>query len=239
MNKLEQDIVTLFHSTLKDNLITLLAVGSYGTNDIVDGYSDCDLMVFVENIREVKTIDLGKLSKKYSIDIGYSLVSYSDFKNRTKNNNKSTRFVGNIDLIKIRKQSRVLYGKNIINLTPTIKEVIRRDLGVELRASYYHATSMNPDWNIFKRKPRKWVNYIINMSNDLLLVKGVIVKKNDIPAMLKKHCPDFCGLSCVVEAVRLRRTKEILSLNKLLVIKLKNTLCLFLEEYRGLVFYNH
>ena len=149
-------------------------------------------------------------------------MPYADFKNRIKNNNQAARFVGNLELIKLKKQSRLLTGKNVIKLIPDIKEIIKRDLTSELRFEYEHATSKNPGWNIFKREPRKWVNYIINMSNCLLLSKGIAVKKQNISNALSKHCPTFNGINYVKKAIQLRKTKKILDLNNIEIKKLKN-----------------
>ncbi len=232
LNQMEQEINQTLKSFFGKNLVSLLVEGSYGTYDIIEGYSDYDLCALVKDVSKTPDVDLGDLSKKYSIDIKCSVKSYKDFQNRVKNSNKSSRFIDNLWLVKAKKQARVLVGKNVLNQIPSIKELIKRDIGCELRADYYYATNLNPEWNIFRREPQKWVNYIINMSNDLLLSKGVITKKADIPAMLEKHCPEFKGVAYVKEALYLRKTKKVLHLTKIEKNQLKKTLGLFLEDYK-------
>ena len=229
---MEQEISQTLKSFFGKNLVSLLVEGSYGIYDTVDGYSDYDLCALVKDVSKTPDVDLGDLSKKYSIDIKCSVKSYTDFQNRIKNNNKFSRFIDNLWLIKAKKQERVLVGKDILSQIPSIKELLKRDIGCELRGDYYHATNLNPEWNIFKSEPQKWVNYIINMSYNLLLSKGVITKKADIPKMLKKHCPDFKGIAYVKEALDLRRTKKVLHLTKIEKNQLKKTLGLFLEDYK-------
>jgi hypothetical protein len=233
ISEMEHAIITWVKKALGKNLVSLFTIGSYANYDIVPGYSDYDLLAMVKKEPKTRLIKLDTLSKKYSLDIGCSFVSYVDFLNRIKNNNKATRFVGNISLMKMRKKARLLTGKNIQKLIPSLKELMKRDLNSELMANYYHATSTNPEWNIFKREPCKWINYIISMSNDILISKGIFIEKNEIPKMLNKYCPDFKGTQYVKEALRLRQTKKVLDLNKKEKIKIKNTLSLFLEKYKN------
>ena len=185
---MEREIIRRTRRSLGKNLVALLAEGSYGSYDFVEGYSDYDLLIFVKNFNKIKEINFRDISKRYCVDIQYVIRLYKDFQNRVKNNQKATRFIGNIDLINIKKKARLLFGKNIANLVPDIKKIIKRDLGCELRAEYYHATNLNPGWNIYRQKPKKWVNCIINISNGLLLSKGAVVEKDNIPKILAEYC---------------------------------------------------
>jgi hypothetical protein len=236
IDQMEQEIIKVVKKSFGKNLVSLLVEGSYGTDDYIKGYSDYDLLALVKKVDKNSEIDLSILAKKYSIDIQCSIKSYKDLLNRIQNNNDSSRFIGNIDLIKIKKQARLLAGKNIIDLVPDVRKIIKRDLGCELRADYYHATNSNPQWNIYKREPRKWANYIINMSNSLLLSKGIIVKKEYIPIMLSKYCPKFKEIAVIEEALKLRKSKKCLSLNKINKAKFKKRLDLFLAEYKRYTF---
>lgn len=236
---MEAELTKLLKKYIGNNLISLLVEGSYGNYDIIEGYSDYDLLVLVKNTKTalVAEADICNLSKKYSLDIKCCIKDYRDFENRIKNNNQATRFIGNLDLIKLKKQARLLTGKNILPLIPNIKELIKRDLNCELRESYYHATSPDQNWNIFIREPRNWINYIINMSNNLLLEKGLIVRKEKLPLTLKKYCPEFKGIIYVQKALALRQSKKIFNLSGPEKKKLKNDLSLFLEAYKQYVFY--
>ncbi|MDD3102229.1 MAG: hypothetical protein PHE59_03725 [Patescibacteria group bacterium] len=237
VNQMEKEIIRRAKSFLGKNLVALLAEGSYGSYDFVEGYSDYDLSIFVKNFNKIKEINFTDISERYHIDIQCVVRSYEDFQNRVKNNHKATRFIGNLDLINIKKKkTRLLVGMNIANSVPDIKKIIKRDLGCELRAEYYHATNLNPSWNIYRREPRKWVNYIINLSDRLLLSKGVISKKDDIPKMLAKYYPYFRGIKYIREALVLRKTKRVLKLNETEKKHLKNILNQFLEEYKRQVF---
>ncbi len=234
---MEQELIEAIKSKLGKNLVSLVVEGSYANYDFIEGYSDYDLLVLVKNIDNIKKINLNNLAKKYKLDIQYVIRSYQDLINRIKNNNKATRFFTNLGLIKYKIQARVIWGKDITKMIPPVKEIIKRDLGCELRAEYLYATNPDKAWNIFSRKPRNWVNYIINMSNELLLSKGIIVKKRDIPRALKKIFPDFDGLKYVKEAVQLRESKKVLVLNNVEKNKLKKSLSDFLEEYKNFVSY--
>ena len=238
INRMEWEIIRDAKKIFGKNLISLFVEGSYGNHDFIKGYSDYDLLTFVKDINKVYEFDFNDLSEKYSIDIQCVVRSYEELVNRIKNNSKATRFIGNLELIKIKKQTRLLAGKDIKKLIPDVKKIRKRDLGSELRASYFHATNLNPGWNIYKREPRKWVNYIINMSNALLLSKGIIVRKSEIPPMLKKHLSDFGGTIYVKKALNLRKTKKVLKLNRAEKNKLKSDLTLFLEEYKKYLFRN-
>ncbi len=236
IKKLEFDLITLFKNTLNSNLVSLVVDGSYGHFDFVDGYSDYDLLVFVKNKDTVPDFNLNLLCQKYKMDIQYVIREYSEFNNRIKDNNKTTRFLSNIDLIKIKKTTRLLWGKNIRKEIPPISTLIKRDLSSDLRECYYHATNQNPDWNIFIREPRKWVNYIINMSNVLLLSLGVVCKKDQIPTNLHNHFPDFKVQKIVKKALYLRKSKKVLSLGREEATLLKKELSLFLESYKNFIF---
>lgn len=237
INQMEKEIIKLSKKSFGKNLISLLVEGSYGTYDFVKGYSDYDLLALVKDNKKIGKINLENISKKYSLNIQCSIKSYEDLQNRIKNNNKSSRFIGNINLIKIKSQSRLLTGKNIIQSIPTLRELVKRDLGCELRADYYHATNSSPQWNIFERETKAWINYMINMSNNLLLSKGIIVNKKNIPTMLKKYCPNFQGAIYVKKALQLRKTKKVFGLNQEKRVQLKKDLNLFLEEYKKYTFY--
>lgn len=234
MDQIEKDIVEEVKKDLQNNLVSLIVEGSYASNDFVEGYSDYDLLALVKK-EDVSSLSLENLSRKYHLDIKCDIRLYQDFLNRIKNNDKSKRFINNLRLIKIKNQSRILFGKDVRKIIPNIKEIIKRDLSGELQADYYHATNLNPNWNIFKREPRAWVNYIINMSNNLLLRDGLTVKKEEIPVLLKKNCPEFKGTNILGKAIRLRRTKQALSLNQKERDKLKKDLEIFLEEYKRIV----
>lgn len=233
---LEREILDKAQKELGKNLVSLLVEGSRATYDFIEGYSDYDLLALVKDTKKAREVDFNSISKKYKIEIQCVIKKYSDLINRIKNNNKATRYINNLLLIKYKKQARILAGRNIVKLIPSVKELIKRDLGSELQANYLYATNPNKTWNIFSRQPRKWTNYMINMSNDLLLSRGIAVKKEKIPQLLKKYFPKFKGLKYVQESLDLRVSKKVLNLTKSEKNQLKNNLNQFLVMYKELVF---
>ncbi len=234
----EQEVSRIFCDAFGDNLVALLVVGSSAVDDTVEGYSDIDLVLFVKDIRNVPNIDTLSLSKKYDVDIGYAVKLYADFEKRVSGNADATRYVGTLDLLNMKLGgARVLAGENILELIPSVHELLARrsDIAKELLLDYSHATDPDPERNIFQREPKKWVNCIINMSANLLFAKGIAAKKDDIPKRLAEYCPDFRGRSIVEEAITLRKTKNALSLSEAERSRLRENLKFFLEAYREYV----
>lgn len=234
MDQMEREIAELFQKSFGENLVSLIVIGSYGTYDIVEGYSDYDLLVLVKDAKNVPIISLERMAQKYALEMGFSAVPYVDFENRLADNKKATRFVSNIFLVELKEKARVLAGKNIKELIPEVHEIVQRDIRSEWQENYEHAVSEGQ--SIFKRKPEKWVNYIINMSDALLLGQGVAVPKKDIPAMLEKYHPQFLGTDYVKQSLILRQTKKVLALSEEEKEELRKMLVMFLEEYRKYVF---
>lgn len=234
---MKEEIINLIKKLFGKNLVSIYLEGSFGTKDFISGYSDCDLLIFVKDLKKLPDISFEPLSKKYGIKICYSVKFYGDLLNRIKNNKKVTRFVGNIILILIKKRKiRLISGKDLSKIIPDARMLLRRDLLRELKENYFHATNTNPKWNIFKRKPQNWANYIINMGNGLLLLKGIFIKKEEIPKMLEKYCKEFKGTGYVRKALKLRKTKKALKLNSNEKKKFRKDLEFFLEKYREYVF---
>lgn len=236
ISSMEEELVRRVKKVLGKNLITLLVEGSYAGYDFVPDYSDFDLLALVKDVKQAKDINFTDLEKKYGLEIQCAVKSYSDFLNRIKNNKQATRFISNLLLIKYKKQARLLSGRNVIKLIPPLSQLIQRDLKTELRSNYLYAVNPDKRWNIFGREPRKWCNYIINMANDLLLSKGIVAKKDQIPGLLLEFWSGFKGLKYVRHALLLRKTKNILSLTKSEQEQFKNELRNFLVEYKKIVF---
>ena len=237
LGQMEKEIIKRAQKYFADNLVCLMAEGSYAAMDYVEGYSDYDLLIIVKDInRKAEKFNLDDLSKKFSIKVQCSIDLYQDILNRIKNNNKASRFINNLELIIIKKHNRLLAGKDIKKQIPDVRGLIKRDLGAELRSIYLYAVNPDKRWNIFIREPRKWCNYAINMANALLLSRGMIVKKDQIPGKLKQYHPRFKGIDFVKKALELRKTKKILHLNKSGKQKFNKEFRAFLEAYRDYVF---
>ncbi len=234
---MEDEIIGSVRSAFSDALVSLFVVGSYATYDIVDGYSDYDLLAFVADpTRTPKNINFEKLSAKYSVALKCTVRPIADLQNRILGNDRATRFIGNLDLLDLKLRARLLYGKNIADDIPEVHELLKRDLRSELRAEYAHATDPDPVKNIFVREPQDWCNYIINMSGAILLSGGVTGNKNLFPELLQSYHPDFKGISSLEEALALRSSKIILHLDRQQRDDFKITLGSFLDEYRRYVF---
>lgn len=233
---MEKEIIGRVRQYFGDNLVSLLVEGGYAAYDYMEGYSDYDLLILVKEDRQVQKFDLDDLSKKYSVDIQCDVKLYEDLINRIKNNNKARRYIDNLELVKIKNVDRFLAGKDVRKLIPKTRALIARDVGFELRSAYLYATNPDQRWNIFIREPRKWCNYIINMADGLLLSKGIVVKKDKIPEKLERYFPAFKGIKYVRKALRLRRTKKVLALNKNEKNQFKIDLRRFLDAYHDLIF---
>ena len=62
---MEREIAELFQKSFGENLVSLIVIGSYGTYDIVEGYSDYDLLVLVKDAKNVPIISLERMAQKY------------------------------------------------------------------------------------------------------------------------------------------------------------------------------
>ena len=235
---LENELVPLLQKKFGKNAITLLASGSCANFDVVLGWSDYDVVVFVHDRKKIPAIDFRSLEKKYGIQpIQVAVKSWRSFLMRTLGNSNTDRFVDNLWLVSIRKHYRVLAGKKLIPFIPPMSELLKRDLGCELRAEYYHATNVNPDWNIaMSKSPKRWINCIISLSFLLLIAKGVAVQKKEIPAALAKHYSDFPGTGLVRKALAIRATGKIPSVNSPMGRQAKKLLIDFLQIYQTYLF---
>ena len=237
IDRMERDIIGVARSRFGTDLVSLLVVGSYATYDFVLGYSDYDLLAFVTDQSRGRTnFTLDELSTTYSLDIKCSVRPMADLRNRILDNDLATRFIGNIGLLDLKLRARPLYGENVANAIPDINELLGRDLRSELQAEYLHATDADPQKNIFVREPKDWCNYIINMSGMLLLSKGLVSQKDRYPELLHIHHPNFKGVPSLEKALTFRRSLKILDLKERERTDFKNTLTLFLEEYRRYTF---
>lgn len=238
LRQLENDLTMAILKSLGRRVVSITIGGSVATGEFIDGYSDVDAVIYVKGELVKSRLSLPSLSRKYGVDIGCAVRSYDDLLHRIKNDNKSTRFVGNMTFLSFALgREKVIHGLDIRKKMPPLAQLLRRDLNAELRADYLHATNMDPGWNIFRRPPMKWAGYMISMAASLLLSKGVSPRKEDLPELLPEHFPEFRAVGCVREALRLRRTKILLRLRPGEKKRLRKMLGTFLDEYRRLLFY--
>lgn len=232
IDKIQKNIIEYFQEKLGKNLVSIYTIGSFLTEDFIEGYSDIDLIVFVKETEGLPHSEHIKyLSDKNKIETGASYIAYDDFQNRIENNKKATRFFSNISALDMKNgQSFLLYGKNLSEMLPAKNIFLGRDLKSDLRENYFHAKSNDPDKNIFLREPKNWLGYIINMSNDLLIANGIFSRKKDIAKNIKRHYPDFGSLPAIEKALRLRAEKRA-SFSKKESAELRKILSDFLEDY--------
>ncbi len=234
---IEQSLVDTVRKALSTDLVSLFVVGSYANYDIVEGYSDYDVLAFVDTPDPAGSqIDFAVLSKKYAVEIKCTVRPLSDFKNRILDNDRATRFVGNLTLLDLKLHARLLYGKDIVSLIPDVRDLLTRDLQSELQAEYTHALDVDKEKNIFVREPRDWCNYVINMCGALLLAVGISARKDTYPELISRHHPEFGGVPYLKEALQLRSTMSVLHVSDTERDNFKNVLALFLDEYRRYTF---
>jgi len=236
LRDIERDVVEEIEKNFSSNLVSIFVEGSFANYDYIKGYSDYDVLVIIKKEDRSKSLNLDKLSQKYGIEIQADVKLYKDFLNRIKNNNLTTRFVGNLTLLELKNKNRLIFGKDLRKIIPNKSKLIKRDLTVELRDLFLFATNPDKRWNIFIRKPRKWCNYIINMANALLLSNGVFVKKTKLLDNVKKYHPKFKGVRELEMAIKLRETGKILSLSLKEERLLKRDLECFLESFKQYLF---
>ncbi len=234
---IEQSLTDTVRKALSTDLVSLFVVGSYANYDIVEGYSDYDLIAFVDAPNPPGSrIDFAVLSKKYTVEIKCTVRPLSDLQNRILDNDHATRFINNLGLLDLKLHSRLLYGKNVADGIPDVRDLLKRDLQSELQAEYMHAVDVDKEKNIFVREPRDWCNYVINMCGALLLSVGITARKDIYPELISLHHPTFGGAPYLVEALQLRSTMKVLHLSDNERADFKNVLALFLEEYRRYTF---
>ena len=231
-DKIQKNIIKYFQENLGKNLVSIYAIGSFLTEDFIDGYSDIDLIIFVKKIGGLPHSErINELSDKNKIETGVSYVAFDDFLNRIEDNDKATRFFSNISALKMNAgQSFLLYGKNLVEMLPATKILLARDLVSELKECYFHVKSTDPGKNIFLRGPRKMLNYIINMSNDLLVSRGIFSKKNELAENMKILYPNFGSTAAIEKALKFRSEKKT-DFNKVETNEVHRMLSIFLEDY--------
>ena len=69
-------------NTLKDNLEMIYIIGSSATNDVVDNWSDIDVMLVLKeyNFKDIETIK--KISNGYKVKIGNTIYAKNEFENK-------------------------------------------------------------------------------------------------------------------------------------------------------------
>jgi predicted nucleotidyltransferase len=231
MRVFERELSTELHNYYGEELISIIVEGSYGSGDFVKGYSDYDCLVFLKGFSKGELDPNCRNKIKTEFQLRYLPWDYFI---EAVEGIRLKRHLGPLELIKMKYHSRIIYGKDILTLIPDKSLILSRYnsiLGEYLRAAYYHATNIKLGWNIFKKPPKKWVNYIINMSYLLLIAKGTIVNKKDIVTFLQKEYSDFECSTIVANAIMLRQTKQVLNLTPVEARKLKQHLRIFLDNY--------
>ena len=62
LKQMERALIKLLRKKLGKNLVSLLAVGSYGSDDYINGYSDYDVMALVSGAVKIPDAELNKTS---------------------------------------------------------------------------------------------------------------------------------------------------------------------------------
>lgn len=236
MEKIQKNIIKYFQEKTGSNLISIYAIGSYLTDDFIEGYSDIDLAVFVKNnVNLPHSETIQTLSEKNGIKIGASYIAYDDFLNRIQDNAKATRFFSNIFALQMKNgKATLLYGKDLASMLPKNEVFLARNLQSELLNNYFHAKSPEKEKNVFVKEPMNFLGYILNMSNDLLVAKGVFSNKTNLVENIKKYYPSFGSIRAIEKALELRKKRRI-NFNQKEADDVKKMLSDFLDDYSLIV----
>lgn len=235
---MEDEIVGALRKSYGRDLVSAIVVGSYAYYEQVPGISDYDMQVFLRHFSPQRSCaDLAAISRRYGVELSLSTKNYEDLKNRIRNDRRATRFVSNLNLIDFKLKARLLAGRDVRKDIPPVSELLRRDLGADLRELYLKMTSTDPVWNLSLKGPGQWSHSMINLSYALALSKGVAPKKNRLAQALMRTHPAFAGTSCLKSALRLRGTGKIRRLNAKEKTAFRKQYDRFLGAYRKHVFF--
>lgn len=109
-----QDYINSYKDILGDNLVNIIQTGSSNSKKFIEGWSDLDFVLVLNNIdfltlQNINTLNL-ELEKKYNIHLGTSPISLKEYINNYSLSSK-------IALIKLNFKinlSKIIYGDNTI-----------------------------------------------------------------------------------------------------------------------------
>lgn len=236
---LESELVPLVRKKLGRNLVTLFVAGGCSNFEAVAGWSDYDCEAYVNDMENVPEIDLRPLEKRFGIKpIQLTIRPIASFRARVKGSPQADRYIDNLWIISLKTHCRILAGRDVRKLIPPIREILKRDLGCELRGHYMHATNPDRRWNVLGfTNPKRQVNAIVSFAHIMLLAKGLAVKKSELPQYLVKYYPDFAGTSLVVAALKVRAAGNIPVQNSPAARRSKALLIRFLKTYQEYFFF--
>ncbi len=233
---LNRDILAVLRTQLGHNFISFYCAGSRATGeDLPD--SDYDGYCFVRNV-QAKYPNLSESEKKYNIRIGIALKSYAIFRNCLVNNGRECFYRSLVLDMKFGRM-RFVGGRNLSYNIPSFKHLLPLNLKREMQFEYWFATLIDSPSNVLKREPRRHVGFIIAMCEILLLMKGVVVKKENLPQALRRHYPAFRVVHLLRTALRRRYTWAIIEHDKNEITNIRRDVKNFLKILRNYLFSSH
>jgi hypothetical protein len=132
--------------------------------------------------------------------------------------------------------TRVIAGRNIVKTLPSVRTLIGRGFRKEEQEDYWWAVLPTTRSCVFKREPRRHVGFIIAICNSLLLTKGIMVRKQELPRFLKKYHPRFAVIRLLKRALWRRAHWPEIGQDKRQIAGALRDLKEFLRRYRRYVF---
>ncbi len=233
---LNRDILAALRMQLGRNFVSFYCTGSRATGeDLPD--SDYDGYCFVRNVH-VKYPNLSEGEKKYNIRIGIALKSYTIFRNYLANNSREC-FYRSLVLDMKFGRARFVGGRNLSYNIPSLKHLLPLNLKRGMQFEYWFATLIDSPSNVLKREPRRHIGFIIAMCEILLLMKGVVVKKENLPQALHRYYPAFRVIRLLRTALWRRHTWILIKHDKKEIASIRRDVKKFLKILRSYLFSSH
>lgn len=229
----------LVRQKLGRNMVTLFVAGGCSTFEAVPGWSDYDCEAYVRDFENIPEIDFRPLEKKFGIKpIQLTIRPFASFRARVKGSPQADRYVDNLWIISLKTHCRILDGRDVRPLIPPVRELLKRDLGCELRGHYMHATNPDRRWNVLGfTNAKRQINAIVSFAHIMLLAKGLAVPKMELPSYLKEYYPEFMGTSLVAAALKFRASGMIPASGSPAARRAKSLLVRFLKAYQEYFFF--
>lgn len=233
---LDRNILAALRMRLGRNFVSFYCSGSRATGeDLPD--SDYDGYCFVRNTH-IKDFNLFDKEKKYNIRIGIALKSYALFQACLSGHSQECLYRSLMLDMKCGR-ARFVGGRNLSYHMPPLKQLLPLDWKREMQFEYWFAILSDSPSNVLKREPRRHVGFIIAMCEVLLLVRGVAVKKENLPQGLHQYHPAFRVVGLLRTALRRRRNWEMIKRDTKEIVNARRDVKKFLMLLWRYVFSSH
>lgn len=226
---IEKEMIRVTRRALGRNLVSLVIEGSRATGDALPD-SDYDGVAFVRRPSRTNP-SFASLKKRTGLRIGVGVIPVTCLERCVQR--RGFEYLC-LDLRLGR--ARVLAGRDIIKALPSVKSLIRGGFRKEMQADYWAAVLPESRSNVFRREPRRHVGFIIAICNALVMVKGVHVRKADLPRAMKEYHPRLAVLGLLRRALWRRAHWPEIGRDRRQVAGALRDLKEFLRRYRRYVF---